>query len=77
MHSTKPTIRKANMRATTASSRLQASENVNADVDKLRAQAAKMKLEAEKVEAELNLQKINKLEAETKASESLNDQATA
>jgi hypothetical protein len=54
---------------------LRATQDV--DVDKLRAQAAKIKLEAEKLEAELNLRKINKLEAEIKASESLDDDAKA
>jgi hypothetical protein len=41
--------------------------------EKLKSQANKMKLEAEKLEAELNLSKINKLEAAIKASESLKD----
>jgi len=41
--------------------------------EKLKAQANKIKLEAEKLEAELNLTKINKLEAAIKASESLKD----
>ena len=41
--------------------------------EKLKAQANKIKLEAEKLEAELNLSKINKLEAAIKASDSLKD----
>ena len=41
------------------------------DLDKLKAQATQMKLEAEKMEAELNLQKIQKIESEFKTLEVL------
>ena len=46
-------------------------------IAKMQEQATKMKLEAEKLEAELNLLKINKLEAAIKASEKLGEEAKA
>ncbi len=46
-------------------------------IQKMQEQANKMKLEAEKLETELNLEKISKLEAAIKASEKLDDDAKA
>ena len=51
--------------------------NDNSQIEKLKEQAQRVKLEAEKLEAELNLMKINKLEAAIKASERLGDDAKA
>lgn len=45
------------------------------EIEKMKKQANKIKLEAEKLEAELNLSKINKLEAAIKSSEKLDDDA--
>jgi len=46
-------------------------------IEKMKEQASKMKLEAEKLEAELNLQKITQLEAAIKASDKLDEDAKA
>jgi hypothetical protein len=46
----------------------------NSTVEKLQEQAVKMKLEAEKLEAELNLEKIRKLELAISATENIKDE---